>query len=156
MPKNSVEKVDYEEATGEIMELPPAVQRMVLDLRQKAGEASDNPAQVSLDILERILTADTIEEAASGTTDMAEIIGQPLTITLKGWQASKLGQLGVFAVLDCKDDSGKNHVVSCGGLNVVAILYRCENEDRFPIRGKFRDVETNQGYTTLWLDILPE
>lgn len=136
--------------------LPPAVAEMVADLRSIAEESnSENAGQVSLDIMERILTAGSLEEAGQGTTDIVEIYGEPLTITLKSWQKSNIGELGVFAVIECVTDDGRTHIVTCGGRNVVAILYRAMKEERFPLRGKFRDVPTNQGYTTLWLDILP-
>lgn len=147
---------EVEAQTAEVAELPPAVASMIMELRQAASAPAENPAQISLDIVERILTADTIEEATAGTTDIVEIINQPLTVSLRSWNPSKLGEFGVFAVLECKDGTGKEHIISCGGRNVVAIVYRLWKEDRFPVRAQFRDAETAQGYTTLWLDVLPE
>lgn len=149
----AVETTEF--ASGDLA-ISPAVQAMMIDLREKAGTQTEgNAAQISLDILDRILNADSLEDGAGGTTDLLELYGVPLTVLSVKWQPSKMGQLGVFGVIDVKTDDGVSHTVTCGGLNVVAILYRAEKDGRFPMRAKFRDVPTNGGFTALWLDVLP-
>lgn len=160
-PKATTDAVATQEqaATAGLASIPPAVQQMMLDLRRMSAEAATEngtAADISMDILERILTADTLEEAAGATTDLDTLIQVPVAMYVKTWVASEIGELGVFAVLSCVDDQGHDYTVTCGARNIVAIAYRAQKEGRTPLRGMFRAVETRAGFTTYWFDILAD
>ena len=149
-------KTDQKVDSG--IDLGDKTKAMIGELQQWAG-AGDNgrsPGQIAMDIVEQILTAETLEEAAGGTADLP--LNIPLTINVKAWQPSDLGVFGVFAVLECVDgfDLENKKTVTCGGANVVALLYRAQKENKLPLKGQFLEVDTQSGFTTYKLDLLPE
>lgn len=146
-----------EQEVGSVV-LGEKTEQMIRELQERVESADDgrSPAQIAMDIVEQILTAPTLEEAAGSTADIP--IDVPLTLSLRAWQASDIGTYGVFAVLEAVDgfDLENKKVITCGGNNVIPVLYRAEKEGRFPFKGLFREVETRSGYKTLWLDLLPD
>lgn len=157
MATKTQEVAKTENGTGGVLqgEIPPSVKAMILDLQSMAQETENDPNQVRMDIMERILTAETLEEAAAGTTTIESLIQVPVTVKVKSWNKSAKAELGVFAVLDCVDDQGQGYTVTCGGTNIVPMFYRAQKEDR-ALRGMFRAVETRSDQTTYLFDILAD
>lgn len=139
--------------------IPSAVETMLTELQEWArGQEDDrSPEQISLDIVEQILSSEW-DQLGGATTDVSGLMEIPLLINLRSWVPSDIGEFGVFAVLECVDgfDLENKKIVTCGAKNVVAVLYKAAKEERFPFKGQFRGSETKQGYTALWLDPLPE
>lgn len=121
-----------------------------------------DPQAAALSIVRRILSAGSMEELESmvttGTVAAEDLVGVPLFIMEDQWYkaAPKYQQnsAGVFVVLTCKrGDTGETVVVTNGGENVLAIVYRMHQLQGIPTEKAwtFRTAETAQGFTTYWL-----
>jgi hypothetical protein len=153
MAKETLPEFTDADTGAGITKLPQSVQTMMVDLR--SWQEQSDPNQVSLDILDRILTTESFEEAIGNAVVSIEELMQAqaiLTIADVTWHPSTKGELGVFAVIHCKDDSGHKLVTTCGGRNIVAILYRAMKDDKLPLKVRFRSATTQSDYETYWLD----
>lgn len=150
-------KTTTEEELSKV-EIGPKTLEMIRDLQDRVNDPNDSrsPAQISMDIVEQILSASSLEEATGSTVDIPFEV--PLTINLRAWQPSDLGVFGVFAVLECVDgfDLENTRIITCGGANVIPFVYRAEKEGKLPFKGMFLKKKTKQDFTVYWLDILPE
>lgn len=121
---------------------------------------TDDPEEVQRAILERILSAQTVEEAFSRQEawKARDTLGQVLEVRGVRWLESSFESgPGIFAALDVvKLDTGECGVLTCGGVNVLGQLYKAWQLKALPLRLRFRQVEkaTRAGYHPLWLELV--
>jgi hypothetical protein len=132
----------------------PAIVDMMRALIPVAIEMDPEDAQ--MDIMNRILTADGPEAIAAMANNMAaeDMLQKPFTITEVTWYRTDKYKDGlpVYATIFGMAEDGPVRV-TCGGTNVMAILYKAVNDGWLPARFKFQQSakETSNGYRPLWL-----
>lgn len=150
---------EMESASESSVELTPAEQRAVIEsyLRDIGSFVIEDPEEASMAIVERILQAGSPDEVLQPAEPLKarELLGIPLEI--KGFRfmrSSYGGREGVYAVIDAwRLDTGEAILVTCGGRNVLAQLYRLATLDALPVRVYFEQSSrpTDSGYFPLWL-----
>ena len=94
----------------------------------------------------------------SGTVDAAALVGVPFIIEAEQWFKAapqyQENSAGVFVVLTVKRvDTGESLVVTSGGENVLAIVYKMHELGGIPTQKPwtFRSADTASGFRTYWL-----
>jgi hypothetical protein len=125
-------------------------------------EVIDDPDQISRQIIEELLSAETDEELerVGGAKGWMEYEGVPVEIGGFRWRKSDYTEgapiyLVVFAT-DMRD--GERLTLTTGSKNVIAQLINLARRDRFPaVRMLTRaDKPTAKGFYPLWLSSTPE
>ncbi len=118
-----------------------------------------DPEVVSRAIMERILAAETFEEAfqpQSLPSWGSDFLGVPVFVrdirlnksTVKGGTGPS-----VYAVVDIADAvKGDVHTVTCGGRNVLVQLIKMLEKDWLNKPVKMTERPTAEGYNVLWLE----
>lgn len=150
-------------AGTEVAQRDPAfLAQLELIHRAILGEAelpATDPAAMSRAIMERILSAETFEEAFTqqNLTPWRSLVGVPVVIPGPGsihFNRSGFEGQSVYAVVDLITPDGQQQVVSCGGQNVLAQLVAALQNGwlgpDYPVRMVEND--TAEGYKALWLE----
>lgn len=132
-------------------------QRLVEFLAAAENQAPRDPKQAALDIVERILASESVEEVLGETQAIhaRDVLGNVLTIVGFTFNQSTLGGDGpaFYMLIDCADPNGETFKVTCGAVNVMAQLYRLNELGALP--GLFRIVESGKetaaGFKPMWL-----
>lgn len=133
-------------------------EEMVAALRGEVVPEIEDPEQVSLAIMERILAGESAEEVLGGqqAVHAQDVLDRPFMLHgLRLMRSRFEGGAGVFAVLDAEfGDDGSREAVTCSGRNVMAQaiqLYRLGAlpRDVVIIRS---ETQTANGYYPLWLE----
>lgn len=133
---------------------PEAIVNMMRALIPVSIEMDPDDAQ--MDIMNRILTADSPEAIAAMANNLAaeDMLGKPFVITEVTWYRTDKYKDGlpVYATIFGMADDGPVRV-TCGGTNVMAILYKAVTDGWLPARFRFQqsNKETSNGYRPLWL-----
>lgn len=123
--------------------------------------AQEDPEAISLAIVERILNATSVEEVLTPNqvVHARDIIGVPLNVTGIRWLESDFESgPGMYAIMDCvRADTDAHLVVSCGGQNVLAQLWKLNDLGAFPARVVIQQAPrpTKAGFLPLWLEAGP-
>lgn len=134
---------------------PPAVASY---LSSSKAAVEEDPEQVAWEIVQRILSAQSPDEVLSRQQVMSakELLGFPLIIERVRWQRSAYEQReSMYALVNAhRTDLDVDVVVTCGGRNVMAQLWRLGELNAFPIKAKFGTTAqpTANGYYPLWLE----
>lgn len=115
-----------------------------------------DPEQAALDMVRRILTADSAEEVLEGREAIhaADVLGQTLTVVGVRWNDSDTaGGPGFYALMDCVDAEGQGFAVTCGAISVMAQLFRMSELNAFPVRVCIEEAAkpTKSGYRPMHL-----
>lgn len=119
----------------------------------------EDPREVQMQIIARILDSDGLDEILGGTTSTQgkDILGRPFTLRGARWMRSSLADeqaLPLFIIMDCSMlDTGEELAVTTGALNVLAQVFAMQKQDLLPADVKLVESEkpTAQGYRPQWL-----
>lgn len=137
----------------EELEVPKSAEELI----RAEAEVITDPDQISREIMDRIVQAETPEKVLeqAGTIAAEDYIGKPFVLTDARAMRSALDEgPGVYYALNCVDpETGEPFVMTCGGRNVLAQVFRLKQLDALPRRVKITAAgKTAQGYTPLWLN----
>lgn len=115
-----------------------------------------DPAEVSTDIVRRILAGEGEQALAQRTTTKArDVLDTPLEIRGVRWLRSGIedNPVGVYALIDAVElGKGEELLVTCGGQNVMAQLLVLARDGVLPVKAYIEQMpETARGYRPLWL-----
>lgn len=100
------------------------------------------PAQVSADIIRRVLASETLEDAFQSfdSTPAKDIDGILVTVHSVDWMRSAYEEgAPVYALMRVTEEGdAKVQVVSIGGRTVLAGLLWAQRNDQLPLHGVFR------------------
>lgn len=122
-------------------------------------QLEQDPNEVQREIVERILGAETFEQAMSEPTVWhgRDVLDRELRILGVRWWASQYAEgPAAFATMDVVETStGEVAVVTSSAIRVMAKLLRAAIEGRFPLVGFLRQADrmTAQGYYPMWLEV---
>lgn len=117
-----------------------------------------DPEQVSRAILERIMAAETFEEAFAPQAKIPawrdRFLDKPVRVTDVHFNRSTIegGQSAVYAVVDLVDSDGVQETVTCGGRNVLVQLLKMLEKGWTDQTVMLTSKKTSEGYTVLWLE----
>lgn len=161
-PKVATKPAKQEQATQEVefyeRNLPPAVRTMIDTVR--SGIEVGDTIEVTVDILDRILSAQTAEEVFAGMgglTAAKDIQGDPIEILSVDWRPSDykgetaVGFYAVFEVRNLIED--EKQTVGCGSLNIMAQLFSLNRLGALPFAAVITqtDKPTDSGYYPMFL-----
>lgn len=115
-----------------------------------------DPELVTREILERIMNAETFEEAFRPQTLKAwsDLLGVPVKVLDFKLNPSGLEGQTVYAVceLELLDGSGSKVTVTCGGKNVMMQLVKALEKGWLGQSVTLMEKPTSEGYKVLWLE----
>ena len=125
------------------------------------GRFEQNPDQVAIDIIARILSANDAAEVLGGgsATHAKDYLDKPFTLT--GLKLNKSDFDGVgpdfYAVLEGVDADGVEIQVTCGAKNVMAQAWRLDDLGALPCPVVIRQStkSTSSGFHVMWLEQAP-
>lgn len=125
-------------------------------------EIIDDPDEISRQIIEELLTAESDEELESSgrATGWLEYEGVPVEIHNFRWRKSDYTEgAPIYLIVSATDmRDGEGLILTTGSKNVIAALINLAMRDRFPVvRILTRaDKPTTKGYYPLWLSSTAE
>lgn len=130
--------------------------------RMEADDVIDDPEQISRQIIEELLGAETDEELESVGTAVGwlEYLGVPMEIQGFRWRKSDYTEGAPFyfivSAIDLRD--GEHVIVTTGSKNVIAALINLGKRDRLPCVRVLAQAEkpTTKGYYPQFLVSTPE
>lgn len=131
---------------------------MVAAIRGELVPEIEDPEQVALAIMERILAGETAEEVLGGlkAVHAEDVLSRPFTLHGLRLMRSRFETgPGVFAVLDCEfGDDGSREAVTCSGRSVLAQSVQLYRLGALPRSVKIVKAEqpTAAGFYPLWLE----
>jgi hypothetical protein len=138
--------------------VPASEARIAEFLAAASNQEPVDPAVAAMDIVRRILAADSIEDVLKGTPAIhaADVVNTPLIITGFTFNESDLTESGpgFYMLIDCADSQGEPYKVTCGAVNVMAQLWRLQQLEALPLVAKIVESEkkTKAGYRPMWLE----
>jgi hypothetical protein len=106
--------------------------------------AIDDPEQIQRAILERLMTAETVEQVLREDETVAtkQLVGKKLRVTdARVMQSSFEGGLGVYLIADAIDlDTGELIVVNTGATKIVGQLIRLKQKGWLPVDVTIKEV----------------
>jgi hypothetical protein len=159
------EKSPARAQAGEVIEQRP-YQRFIehLGMLAEANEGFDDGDSIAADIMDKMLTANNLDEAVaiqnqglpSGKqfADVEQVIRS--FEVRKGDDEFEEHSLGYYHKIDATNvETGEEFTYACGARNVVVILVQAMHEGRLPLECVFRSKKTKNG-ALLTLQYLPK
>lgn len=125
------------------------------------GNFDTDPEQVTLDIIARILKAETVEDVlgTSTATHARDYLNVPFLLTGVRFNRGDFADSGTnfYALLEGADDNGEPLVVSCGAKNVIAQSWKLADMGALPLSVVLKESprQTANGYKPMWLEAGP-
>jgi len=159
------EKSPARAQAGEVIEKRP-YERFIehLAMLAEANEGFDDGDSIAADVMDRMLTAGSIDEAVAiqnqglpSGKDFADVEQLVRSIEVrKGDDEYEQHSLGYYLKIDAtRIDTGEEITYACGARNVVVILVQAMHEGRLPLECVFRSKKTKNG-ALLTLQYLPK
>lgn len=147
------------EPMAEAERLPMITTRDVVEwVRAKTPVPQFDPEDVARAIAWEIITSDNLEAALASAEirDVDDFQFQTLTVLSVKWQPSTVDDTSVpvYAVMHAVTDSGESVLVTCGGLNVLAVMVKADLAGEFPLPVRFTKQATNRGYNTWKVELV--
>jgi hypothetical protein len=125
-----------------------------------AGRASAalDPNQAALDMVQRILNAETVEDVLKRAEAIhaRELVDQTIVLTGVRFNESdlKADGPGFYALLEIVDENGEAQVVTCGAVTVMAQAWKLNKLGALPMRVVLREAEkeTKNGFRPMHLE----
>lgn len=117
-----------------------------------------DPTEAQLDIIRRILQAESMEEilGQASVTHARDYVNTPFALLSCKMQKSDFegDGLKIYAVMECADNDGTPFVMTCGAAQVVAQAYMLQTRNHLPATVIVREKEkpTANGYKPMWLE----
>lgn len=117
-----------------------------------------SPEQVSIDIIARILDAESVDDVlgGAGVTHAEDYLGKPFRLTGVHFNKSSFDGVGpqFYAILDGADPDGVTVTISCGAKNVIAQAWKLSNMNALPVQVQLAESSqpTANGYRVMWLE----
>lgn len=125
-------------------------------------QAELNPEQVTIDIIARILNADTVEGVLGGNnaTSAEDYLDTPFALTAVRFNKSTFEDAGpkFYALLEGANIDGEPLVITCGARNVIAQAWKLGDMGALPVQVVLKQSSkpTAAGYYVMWLEAAPE
>lgn len=126
------------------------------------GQFEQNPEQITIDIIARILNASTVEDVlgTSSATHARDYLDTPFHLLGVRFNQSTYEDAGpdFYALLDAADRDGEKVAISCGARNVIAQAWKLADMGALPIDVQLRQSTkpTSAGFHVMWLEAAPE
>lgn len=126
------------------------------------GHITENPDQVAIDIIARILSANDAAEVLGGGSAIhaRDYLDTPFMLTGLKLQRSSFDGVGpdFYAVLEGASEDGEKLVITCGAKNVMAQAWRLDDLGALPCAVQLRQspTPTAQGFYVMWLESAPK
>lgn len=140
---------------------PVAVEPSALYADLVSDPSLTSAVEASANIVRSIFGAENVDDilgmAEAATKGLEDIIGVPFAIHELSWHKSAEGYdsaAGVFVVLNVKMEDGSEDVVTTGGENVLAQLYKLQQLKAIPDPTRMLKAltkRTSRGFNVLWL-----
>lgn len=120
-----------------------------------------DPDAVSMEVIARILKADTVDDVLGGTsaTHARDYLRQPFTLTEVRFNKSSLSNEGpaFYALLQGADPNGEAVTITCGARNVIAQAWKLRDMEALPIQVIIQESDrpTAAGNRVMWLEKAP-
>lgn len=132
------------------------IRNALIDMAEAQSVSSDD---VQRDIVQRILDAKTIEEAAQSfeATSAQDVEGVPLTVHGIAWLKSSYKEgPPVYALIDCTPHGSKQRLkVSMGGRSAMAFLLWTQHHKAMPFDVVFSRSDPTEEGSRYWKVNLP-
>lgn len=125
------------------------------------GALDQNPDQVSIDIIARILGATNVADVleGSGAIHARDYLDTPFTLTSVRFNRSTFEGAGpqFYALLEGADGNGEKVVITCGAKNVIAQAWKLGDLGALPVGVEIKQSPrpTAAGYHVMWLEAAP-
>jgi hypothetical protein len=130
------------------------VERALMDPTVRLSVPDSDPEEASRAIIRSILEADD-PLVGLEVTPARELLGVPIMLCEVEWRNSDYSESGpgIFALMRGQLEDGSVVVVSCGGANVLAQLYRLARDGRLPEAVAIEEARkpTAKGHRPLWI-----
>lgn len=126
------------------------------------GQFEQNPDQIAIDIIARILNADSVDAVlgTSAATHARDYLDVPFALTNVRFNKSDIDGTGpdFYALLEGFDDNGEPQVITCGARNVIAQAWKLQDMDALPVRVVLKESAkaTSAGFKVMWLEAAPD
>lgn len=126
------------------------------------GQLEQNPDQVAIDVIAKILSADTVEGvfAGGGTTHARDYLDTPFALTGLHFNESTFDGQGpnFYALLEGANADGEKVAITCGAKNVIAQAWKLADLGALPLQVVIRQSArpTASGFFIMWLEPAPE
>lgn len=125
------------------------------------GQLEQNPDQVAIDVIAKILSADTIEGVfgGGGTIHARDYLDTPFKLLGLHFNESTFDGEGpnFYALLDAVNADGEKVAITCGAKNVIAQAWKLADMNALPmdIIIKQSAKATASGFHIMWLEQAP-
>lgn len=119
--------------------------------------AETNPDEVALDIIRRVLDANTVDDVlgGAGAIHARDYLGRPFALRAVKFNRSNYDGAGpqFYAVLEGADENGEKVVITCGARNVLAQAWKLDDMGALPVQVQLEEAPnpTEAGYRPMWL-----
>lgn len=126
------------------------------------GQLDANPDQVAIDIIAKILNAETTADVlgGGGATHARDYLDTPFTLTGLHFNESTFEGQGpnFYAILEGADENGERVAVTCGARNVIAQAWKLADMGSLPIAVVIKQSAkaTSAGFHVMWLEAAPK
>lgn len=121
-----------------------------------------DPDQVAMDIIRRILDAETVDDVlgGAGAIHARDFLGRPFMLADVRFNQSSFESAGpaFYALLEGADTDGQKVVITCGARNVIAQAWKLRDMGATPIAVQIVESqrETAAGFKPMWLEAAPK
>lgn len=122
------------------------------------GQLEQNPDQVAIDIIARILKADTVDDVLGGgsATHARDYLNTAFKLTGVRFNKSTVDKdgAGFYALLESVNRDGEPFVITCGAKNVIAQAWKLSDMGALPIDVELKQSQkpTSAGFYVMWLE----
>lgn len=136
---------------------PTTDARVAAFLQAGRTHVETDSAQAQLDIVRRIVAAESVEDILGEQTILhaKDVLGRPLIITGYHFTESDFDDqtIDFYMIFECVTPNGEPYPVTCGAVNAMAQLYALADKGALPIVAQLVETEkpTKKGYRPIWL-----
>jgi hypothetical protein len=126
------------------------------------GQLTQNPEQVAIDVIAKILSADTIEGVfgGAGTIHARDYLDTPFKLLGLHFNESTYDSAGpnFYALLEGVSVDGETLAITCGAKNVIAQAWKLGDMNALPMNVVIKQSAkaTASGFYIMWLEQAPD
>lgn len=117
-----------------------------------------DPEQVTLDIITRIVNAETVDDVFGGSDAIhaRDFLGTAFTLLAIKFNPSTVAGAGpdFYGVMEGAAKDGEKLTITCGSKNVMAQAWKLQDMRALPVNVQIMESErpTKDGYRPMWLE----